>query len=84
MRVLAESFAPVATIVGKTWDLHIDKVLRVDRDENLRMIDESIAFLRAEGKRVFYDAEHFFDGYGTDPATRCAACGRPSRRAPSP
>ena len=73
LRVLAESFAPVATIVGKTWDLHIDKVLRVDRDENLRMIEESIAFLRAEGKRVFYDAEHFFDGYGTDPvyALRC-------------
>ena len=68
LRVLAESFASVATIVGKTWDLHIEKVLRVDRDENLRMIEESIAFLRSEGKRVFYDAEHFFDGYGADPA----------------
>ena len=72
LRVLAESFAPVATIVGKTWDLHLDKVLRVDRDENLRMIDESIAFLRAEGKRVFYDAEHFFDGYADRPRLRAA------------
>src|SRR3984885_9526942 len=73
LRVLAESFAPVATIVGKTWDLHLEKVVRVDRDENLRMIEESVAFLRGEGKRVFYDAEHFFDGYGADPvyALRC-------------
>jgi 2-isopropylmalate synthase len=73
LRVLAEAFAPVATIVGKTWDLHLDKVVRVDRDENLRMIEESVAFLRAEGKRVFYDAEHFFDGYAADPvyALRC-------------
>jgi 2-isopropylmalate synthase len=73
LRVLAESFAPVATIVGKTWDLHLVKVVRVDRDENLRMIDESVAFLRSEGKRVFYDAEHFFDGYAADPdyALRC-------------
>jgi 2-isopropylmalate synthase len=68
LRVLAESFAPVATIVGKTWDLHLEKVLRVDRDENLRMIDESVAFLRREGKRVFYDAEHFFDAYLADAA----------------
>ena len=73
LRVLAESFAPVATIVGKTWDLHLDKVVRVDRDENLRMIDESVAFLGREGKRIFYDAEHFFDGYAADPtyALRC-------------
>jgi 2-isopropylmalate synthase len=68
LRVLADSFAPVCTLVGKTWTLHLDKVVRVDRDENLRMIAESIAFLVAQGKRVVYDAEHFFDGYAADSA----------------
>ncbi|HZK48854.1 MAG TPA: citramalate synthase, partial [Thermoleophilia bacterium] len=50
-----------------TWALHIEKVLKVDRDENLRMIDESIRFLRGEGKEVVYDAEHFFDAYAEHP-----------------
>ncbi len=68
LRVLADCFAPVVTIVGKTWGLHVDKVLRVDRDENLRMIAESVAFLVAQGKRVIYDAEHCFDGWRDDPA----------------
>ena len=65
---LAESVAPVCTLVGKTWTLHLDVVVKVDREENLRMIAESIAFLRGTGKRVIYDAEHFFDGYRADPA----------------
>jgi 2-isopropylmalate synthase len=60
---LAECVAPVCTLVGKTWALHLEKVVKVDREENLRMIAESIEFLRAAGKRVIYDAEHFFDGY---------------------
>jgi 2-isopropylmalate synthase len=68
LRLIADSFAPVATLVGKTWALHLEKVVRVDRDENLRMIEESVAFLAAEGKTVVYDAEHFFDGYADDPA----------------
>ncbi len=67
LRVLAASFAPVCTLVGKTWSLHLEKVVKVDRAENLRMIAESIAFLVAEGKRVLYDAEHFFDGFADDP-----------------
>ncbi len=66
LRVLAECFAPVCTLVGKTWALHLDKVVRVDREENLRMIAESIAFLVGEGKRVIYDAEHFFDAFRDD------------------
>ncbi|HWK28237.1 MAG TPA: citramalate synthase [Solirubrobacter sp.] len=73
LRVLAESWAPVSTIVGKTWGLHLEKVVRVDRDENLRMIAESVAFLAASGKRVVYDAEHFFDGYRDD-AGYAVAC----------
>ncbi len=67
MRGLAESFAPVITIVGKTWDLHIEKVTRVSREENLRMIEESVSFLVRQGKEVVYDAEHFFDAYGAHP-----------------
>ena len=63
---MAECFAPVCTLVGKTWVLHLEKLVKVDRDENLRMIAESIEFLRAAGKRVIYDAEHFFDGYRDD------------------
>jgi 2-isopropylmalate synthase len=71
--ILAGCFAPVCTLVGKTWSLHLEKVTRVDRDENLRMIAESVAFLRERGKRVIYDAEHFFDAYADDPeyALRC-------------
>jgi 2-isopropylmalate synthase len=68
LRVLADSFAPVCTLVGKTWGLHLEKVVKVDRAENLRMISESVAFLVAQDKRVIYDAEHFFDGFSEDPA----------------
>jgi 2-isopropylmalate synthase len=68
LKLLADSFAPVCTLVGKTWRLHLDKVTRVDPEENLRMIAESVAFLRAEGKRVVYDAEHFFDAFRDDSA----------------
>jgi 2-isopropylmalate synthase len=73
LRVLADCFAPVCTLVGKTWALHLEKVVKVDREENLRMISESIAFLVGGGKRVVYDAEHFFDGFQDDRdyALRC-------------
>ncbi len=73
LKVLADSGVPVCTLVGKTWGLHLQKVVKVDRDENLRMIAESVAFLVAQGKRVIYDAEHFFDGFADDAgyAIRC-------------
>jgi 2-isopropylmalate synthase len=73
LRVLADCFAPVCTLVGKTWSLHLKKVVKVDPEENLRMISESVGFLVACGKRVVYDAEHFFDGFFDDPsyALRC-------------
>ncbi|MGH2925822.1 MAG: citramalate synthase [Solirubrobacterales bacterium] len=64
---LAECFAPVCTLVGKTWGLHLDKVTKVSAEENLGMITDSVCFLRAAGKRVVYDAEHFFDGWRDDP-----------------
>jgi 2-isopropylmalate synthase len=65
--ILATGFAPVVTLVGKTWGLHLEKVTKVGRDQNLAMIRDSVAFLRDSGKRVIYDAEHFFDGYRDDP-----------------
>jgi 2-isopropylmalate synthase len=68
LRLLADSFAPVCTLVGKTWALHLEKVTHVDPDENVRMIAESVEFLVREGKRVIYDAEHFFDAFRADPA----------------
>jgi 2-isopropylmalate synthase len=67
LRTLAGSFAPVCTLVGKSSVLHVEKVVRVSREENLSMISESIAFLVGEGKRTLLDAEHFFDGYELDP-----------------
>jgi 2-isopropylmalate synthase len=66
LRLLADCFAPVCTLVGKTWSLHLEKVVRVDPQENLRMIADSVAFLVGEGKRVIYDAEHFFDAWRSD------------------
>src|SRR5208283_1554064 len=66
LQVLADCFAPVCTLVGKASILHVEKVLRVSREENLAMISESVAFLREAGKRVLFDAEHFFDGLALD------------------
>ena len=73
LALLADCFAPICTLVGKTWSLHLEKVTRVDPEENLRMIADSVAFLRAQGKRVVYDAEHFFDAWADDRdyALRC-------------
>ena len=73
LRLLADSFAQVCCLVGKTWRLHLEKVTKVDPDENLAMIADSVAFLREQGKRVVYDCEHFFDAYRDDPeyAARC-------------
>ena len=73
LRLLAESFAPVTTLVGKTWRLHLEKVTRVDPQENLRMIADSVAFLTGQQKRVVYDAEHFFDAFRED-AQYALAC----------
>jgi 2-isopropylmalate synthase len=65
---LLDANTPVCTIFGKSWDLHVTEVLRTTLDENLRMVEDSVQFLISQGKRVIYDAEHFFDGYKADPA----------------
>ncbi len=68
LKALLDARTPVCTVVGKTWTLHVTEVLRTSADENLRLIEDSLAFLKAQGRRVIYDAEHFFDGYRADPA----------------
>lgn len=63
----AETHLPAAVIYGKASTVHVAEVLGVSREENLRMIRDSIAFLKSSGKEVIFDAEHFFDGYSEDP-----------------
>jgi 2-isopropylmalate synthase len=63
IRALVASGVFAATIYGKSWDLHVLKALRTTLDENLRMISDSVTFLKKHMDEVFYDAEHFFDGY---------------------
>jgi 2-isopropylmalate synthase len=67
VKALLDSQAPLVTIVGKTWDLHVREVLGTTLEENLRMIADSVACCRAAGREVFYDAEHFFDGLRHNP-----------------
>ena len=67
LNALLAAETPVVTIVGKTWDFHVTDVLGTTLDENRRMIADSVAFCRAAGREVFYDAEHFFDGYRANP-----------------
>lgn len=67
MCALRDAKTPIVTIVGKTWDLHVFEVLHITEEENLAMIRDSVGFLRAEGREVFYDAEHFFDGFRANP-----------------
>jgi 2-isopropylmalate synthase len=64
---LRESGAPVVTLVAKSHDPHVRLALRTSLEENLGMVADTVAHLRSEGKRVFLDAEHFFDGYASDP-----------------
>jgi 2-isopropylmalate synthase len=68
LRALLEAETPVTTIFGKSWLLHVTKVLEATAEENLAMIGDSVAHLRRAGREVVYDAEHFFDGYKADAA----------------
>ncbi|HXR30307.1 MAG TPA: citramalate synthase [Solirubrobacterales bacterium] len=67
LATLVGSVAPLVCLVGKSWRLHLEKVIRVPEEENLAMIRDSVAFCQGSGKRVVFDAEHFFDGYRDDP-----------------
>ncbi|GAH64015.1 unnamed protein product, partial [marine sediment metagenome] len=63
---LIEAGTPVVTVVGKSWTRHVTQVLETDLDNNLRIIEQSLAHLAAAGREVIFDAEHFFDGYAAD------------------
>jgi len=64
---LLESGVEYITIFGKSWDLHVREVLKISPDDNLKLIEDSVKFLRRRDRRVFFDAEHFFDGYKKNP-----------------
>jgi 2-isopropylmalate synthase len=68
IKALLDSQTSVCTIFGKSWTLHVREVLRTTLEDNLRIIEQSVAYLKANDKRVIYDAEHFFDGYKADPS----------------
>ncbi len=67
LRALLEAETEVVAIFGKSWDLHVDKVLRVSLDDNLRMIEQSVRHLKSHGREVVFDAEHYFDGHRAKP-----------------
>jgi 2-isopropylmalate synthase len=67
IQALIDSQASVITIFGKSWDLHVESIMQNTRAENLAMIKESVAYLLSHDREVFYDAEHFFDGYKACP-----------------
>jgi len=68
LQTIVAARTPVVTLVGKTWDFHVEHALHVSLDENLKMIEESVAWVKSQGRRVFFDAEHFFDGLKANPS----------------
>lgn len=68
VRQLLEAGTPVVSIFGKSWDLHTQRALGITEDENLALIGETVKHIHEHGKEVVYDAEHFFDGYTSNPA----------------
>jgi len=67
MRALIDAETPVVCIFGKSWLLHVTKILGTTAEENLAMVADSVRFLKGQDREVIYDAEHFFDGYRADP-----------------
>ena len=63
LKSLIDAKTPAITIFGKTWDIHVDVALRISLEDNLTIIEDSLKFLRPHVKHLFYDAEHFFDGF---------------------
>ncbi|MDH3499427.1 MAG: citramalate synthase [Acidimicrobiia bacterium] len=66
LKALLDAETELICIVGKSWDYHVREALRADLDEGLLMIGESIEYLRSHDRRVFFDAEHFFDGFAAN------------------
>ena len=66
LKALIDSETEWVCIFGKAWDFHVTEVLRISKDENIELIRDSITFLVRNGKKVIFDAEHYFDGYDSD------------------
>jgi 2-isopropylmalate synthase len=66
VQALTHAGTPVVSIFGKTWDLHVKRALGISLEENLKLISETVKYLKEHSKEVVYDAEHFFDGYAAD------------------
>ena len=73
LRALLQANTPAVCIFGKSWDFHVTHILHTTLEENLRMIEQSVAFLKANGREVIFDAEHFFDGYAWNPSYALAS-----------
>jgi 2-isopropylmalate synthase len=83
IRALLDASTPVITLVGKTSDFHVSEVLRATLEENLAMIADSVRHLREAGREVIYDAEHFFDGWKSNPESPWRRSARPPKPAPA-
>ena len=68
LRVTVGSGTPVVCVVGKSWDLHVKEALRTTLDENVKMVGDTMKYLKRHFDEVFFDAEHFFDGFKKNPA----------------
>ncbi len=68
VQAIVEAGTPAVAIFGKTWEFHVRRALGIEPEENLTLISETVAFLKAHGREVIYDAEHFFDGYTANAA----------------
>jgi 2-isopropylmalate synthase len=66
VKALVGAGTPVVSIFGKSWDLHVHRALNISEEENLKLISDTVRYLKEHGKEVIYDAEHFFDGYAAN------------------
>ncbi|HEY4394012.1 MAG TPA: citramalate synthase [Polyangia bacterium] len=66
LRAMVEAQTPAVAVVGKTWVMHVTKIVGTTLEENLAMVSDSVAFLKAQGREVVFDCEHFFDGFRAD------------------
>src|SRR5439155_21339047 len=82
LRTVLSAGTAWVTIFGKSWDDHVREALRTTLEENLAMISDSVRFLKEAGRRVIYDAEHFFDGYRANPEYALLTLLRPPVPAP--
>ena len=75
LKALIDADTEHLCIVGKAWDYHVREALRIDLEEGIRMVGESVEFLIGKGRKVFFDAEHFFDGFSSNPEFALAVLG---------